>query len=135
MLWGSSSSIVINFAYDLYQNYNIVKIKENSGLNSFEIEVTNSTMVTKENLKECVLSLSDAMIITIPVFILSSILYNKLILPFLDKSFAYMKASYNFKIYTFIFLIYIITFSIVLLLMILFGFSGKTLMENKAGKY
>ena len=79
--------------------------------------------------------LSECMIITIPVFILSSILYNKLILPFLDKSFAYMKASYNFKIYTFIFLIYIITSFIVLLLMILFGFSGKTLMENKAGEY
>ncbi len=52
---------------------------------------------------------------------------------FLDKSFAYMKASYNIKIYTLIFLIYIITSSIVLLQMILFGFSGKTLMENKAG--
>lgn len=60
LLCVSSSSIVINFAYGLYQNYNIVKIEENSGLNSFEIEVTNSTMVTKENLKECVLSLSES---------------------------------------------------------------------------
>ncbi len=79
--------------------------------------------------------LSECMIITIPVFVISTLFYSAVILPLLDKSFEYIKSAYNFGIYSIIFAIYIVTSIIVLSTMILFSFSRKSLIEDKVGVF
>jgi len=54
-----SSSVVINFSYGLYGNYQREKIESESAAKTIEMETVDSTAVTKDKLKECALSLSD----------------------------------------------------------------------------
>lgn len=79
--------------------------------------------------------LSECMLITIPVFVISTSFYSTIILPILDKSFKYIKDAYNIEVYIIIFAIYIITSIIVLSAMIIFSFQNKSLMENRKGGF
>lgn len=73
--------------------------------------------------------LSECMIITIPVFTATTILYDKFILPILSKHFEYIESAYSFNLYLMIFAIYILSSLIVLIIMIYFDFMTKSIKE------
>ncbi len=77
--------------------------------------------------------LTECMIITIPVFIASTIIYDRMLLPLLGHYFIYMEQAYSFAVYAVICFIYIVTSIIVLIIMLALTLWGKTLTELKAG--
>ncbi len=77
--------------------------------------------------------LSECMIITVPIFVLTVFVYDKFVLPKLGQHFEYMESAYSFKLYLLIFFIYILATVVVLLFMIS-GFLGKTIREAKGEK-
>lgn len=78
--------------------------------------------------------LSECMFITIPTFALTSLCYDKLVLPVLAKHFEYIESAYNSKMYLIIFLIYVFCSLAVLTLMIYFSYLRKTIREMWGGK-
>ena len=77
--------------------------------------------------------LSECMLITIPVFALTSLCYDKLVLPILAKHFEYIESAYSLKLYLLIFAIYVLSSLVVLGIMIYFGFLRRTIRETKGG--
>ncbi|MDE6500985.1 MAG: hypothetical protein K2L10_02750 [Ruminococcus sp.] len=77
--------------------------------------------------------LSECMIITIPVFALTSLCYDKFILPALAVHFEYIESAYSMKLYLIIFAIYVLSSLIVLGIMIYFSFLRKTIKESWGG--
>lgn len=68
-----TSSFIINFSYGLYQNYNVIKEEESSELTEMQININNSKLVTKDKLKQCVLSVSSKTNDNITMYYASSI--------------------------------------------------------------
>lgn len=77
--------------------------------------------------------LSECMIIAIPLFAATTLIYDKLVLPKLGQHFEYIESAYSIKLYLLIFGIYIAATLIVLMIMIS-SFLGKTIYESKGGK-
>ncbi|MCC8135179.1 MAG: hypothetical protein LIO40_00640, partial [Ruminococcus sp.] len=77
--------------------------------------------------------LSECMLITIPVFALTSLVYDRLILPILANHFEYIKSAYSPLLYLIIFGIYVVSSLIVLGTMIYFEFLRKSIRETKGG--
>ncbi len=77
--------------------------------------------------------LSECMLITIPVFALTALCYDRFVLPILAKHFEYIKSAYSLILYLIIFAIYVFSSLIVLGIMIYFGFLRKTIRETKGG--
>jgi hypothetical protein len=63
--------------------------------------------------------LAECLLISVPMFILSTFAYDKLILPILSKRYENMAGAYSIKLYAVIFGIYLVSSIIVLLIMIL----------------
>lgn len=78
--------------------------------------------------------LSECMLITIPVFALTSLVYDRLILPILANHFEYIKSAYSPLLYLIIFGIYVVSSLIVLGIMIYFEFLRKSIRETKGGR-
>lgn len=77
--------------------------------------------------------LSECMLITIPVFALTALCYDRFVLPVLAKHFEYIRSAYSLTLYLIIFAIYVFSSLIVLGIMIYFGFLRKTIRETKGG--
>ncbi len=77
--------------------------------------------------------LSECMIITVPVFALTSLCYDKFVLPVLARHFEYIESAYSMKLYLIIFAIYVLSSLIVLGIMIYFSFLRKTIRESWGG--
>ncbi|MCM1228261.1 MAG: hypothetical protein NC320_12735 [Clostridium sp.] len=77
--------------------------------------------------------LSECMLITVPVFALTALCYDRLVLPVLAKHFEYIRSAYSLTLYLIIFAIYVFSSLIVLGIMIYFGFLRKTIRETKGG--
>lgn len=75
--------------------------------------------------------IGECMIIVVPVLALTTLAYDKLLLPKLGQYFEYIKSVYSPKLYLLISAIYIIITFIVLLVMINFGFLNKEIVEAK----
>jgi hypothetical protein len=69
------------------------------------------------------------MLITVPIFILTGLCYDKLALPVLSKHFEYIESAYSLKMYLIIFAIYVTSSLVVLTLMIYFSYLRKTIRE------
>lgn len=54
-----SSTIVLHFAYGLYQNYHVIRVEKENEMQEMVVEIVDPTRVTKEALETCLLSLSD----------------------------------------------------------------------------
>ena len=78
--------------------------------------------------------LTECMILTIPLYIITVLFYDKLILPLLSKRFEYIASAYSPMLYAVIFFIYVISSLLVLGVMIYFSFLKKTIAEGKGGK-
>ena len=74
--------------------------------------------------------ISECMLIAIPLFTLTTVFYDKVVLPYLSKYFEYIEGAYNIKLYLLIFAIYIFSTIFVLLIMIL-RFLRKTINEAR----
>lgn len=83
--------------------------------------------------KALAMFLSECMIIAIPLFSLTTLVYDKFVLPKLGQHFEYIESAYSFKLYLMIFGIYNAATFIVLLIMIS-GFLRKTICEAKEDK-
>lgn len=81
-------------------------------------------------LKALIIFLTECMIISIPLFAVTTYVYDKFVLPILSKHFEYIEAAYSFKLYLLISTIYIFATIFVLILMIN-GFLRKTIREAK----
>ncbi len=77
--------------------------------------------------------LSECMIIAVPLFALTTLIYDKFVLPKLGQHFEYIESAYSPKLYLLIFGIYIAATFVVLLFMIS-GFLRKTIREAKEEK-
>ena len=77
--------------------------------------------------------LSECMFITVPLFALTTIIYDKFMLPKLGQHFEYIESAYSFKLYLLIFGIYIAATFVVLTVMIS-RFLGKTIREAEEEK-
>ena len=77
--------------------------------------------------------LAECMIITVPLFILTAIIYNELVIPVFDNYFEFISEVYSADIYMRISGIYIVTSLIVLFVMIK-EFLNKSIREEKEGK-
>ena len=77
--------------------------------------------------------LAECMIITVPLFILTAIIYNELVIPVFDNYFEFISEVYSADIYMRISGIYIVTSLIVLFVMIK-EFLKKSIREEKEGK-
>ena len=84
--------------------------------------------------KVLIIFLSECMFITMPTFALTSLCYDKLVIPVLAKHFEYIESAYSFKMYLIIFLIYVFCSLAVLTLMIYFSYLRKTIREMWGGK-
>lgn len=85
-------------------------------------------------LKTMIMFLSECMIIVIPLFALTTVAYDKLVLPKLGGHFEYIESAYSIKLYLMIFLIYVVCSLMVLGIMIYSGFLKKTIRETKGAK-
>jgi len=83
--------------------------------------------------KALVMFLSECMIIAVPFFALTTLIYDKFVLPKLGQHFEYIESAYSPKLYLLIFVIYIVATFVVLLFMIS-GFLRKTIREAKEEK-
>jgi hypothetical protein len=108
----------INFAV-LYQ-YVLSKRRKTLGV----FRVCGCTMF-----KSLKIFLSECMLITVPIFILTGLCYDKLALPVLSKHFEYIESAYSLKMYLIIFAIYVTSSLVVLTLMIYFSYLRKTIRE------
>lgn len=77
--------------------------------------------------------ISECMIIAVPLFAATTLIYDKFVLPKLGRHFEYIESAYSIKLYLLIFGIYIATTFVVLLFMIS-GFLKKTIRETKEEK-
>ncbi len=77
--------------------------------------------------------ISECMIIAVPLFAVTTLIYDKFVLPKLGRHFEYIESAYSIKLYLLIFGIYIATTLVVLLFMIS-GFLKKTIREAKEEK-
>lgn len=77
--------------------------------------------------------LSECMIIAVPLFVATTLIYDKFVLPKLGQHFEYIESAYSIKLYLLIFGIYIAATIFVLLFMIS-GFLKKTIREAKEEK-
>ena len=77
--------------------------------------------------------LSECMLIAIPLFAATTVIYDRIVLPKLGQHFEYIESAYSIKLYLLIFCIYIAATLIVLLFMIS-GFLRKTIREAKEEK-
>lgn len=85
-------------------------------------------------LKTMIMFLSECMIIVIPLFALTTVAYDKLVLPKLGGHFEYIESAYSIKLYLMIFLIYVACSLVVLGIMIYSGFLTRTIRETKGAK-
>ena len=106
----------INFAI-LYQ---YVLTKRRKTLSIFRICGCTITRAFKMLISEC-------MIITIPTFVLTSLIFDKTALPILSKYFEYIESAYSIKLYLLIFVIYVFFCFIILSLMICLGYLRKSI--------
>lgn len=83
--------------------------------------------------KTIIFFLVECMIITIPLFIITTIIYDKFLLLWFGNYIEYISEVYDIKIYLTIFAIYAITSLMVLITMIK-NFLQKTICEAKGGK-
>lgn len=83
--------------------------------------------------KALAMFLSECMIITVPLFAATTLIYDKFVLPKLGQHFEYIESAYSIKLYLLIFGIYIAATLVVLLFMIN-GFLKKTIREAKEEK-
>lgn len=83
--------------------------------------------------KALTMFLSECMIIAVPLFAATTLIYDKFVLPKLGQHFEYIESAYSIKLYLLIFGIYIAATLIVLLFMIS-GFLKKTIREAKEEK-
>lgn len=83
--------------------------------------------------KALAMFLSECMIIAVPLFAATTLIYDKFVLPKLGQHFEYIESAYSIKLYLLIFGIYIAATLIVLLFMIS-GFLKKTIREAKEEK-
>ena len=67
------------------------------------------------------------------VFALTSLCYDKFVLPVLARHFEYIESAYSMKLYLIIFAIYVLSSLIVLGIMIYFSFLRKTIRESWGG--
>lgn len=74
--------------------------------------------------------LTECMMIAVPLFALTTLVYDKYVLPKLGRHFEYIESAYSFKLYLLIFGIYIAATFVVLLFMIN-GFLRKNIREAK----
>ncbi|MBE6845703.1 MAG: FtsX-like permease family protein [Ruminococcus sp.] len=74
--------------------------------------------------------LSECMMIAVPLFALTTLIYDKFVLPKLGKHFEYIESAYSTKLYLLIFGIYIAATLVVLIFMIS-GFLRKNIREAK----
>lgn len=77
--------------------------------------------------------LSECMMIAVPLFALTTLVYDKFVLPKLGQHFEYIESAYSLKLYLLIFGIYIAATFVVLLCMIS-RFLRKTIREAKEEK-
>lgn len=84
--------------------------------------------------KALTLFLSECMFISVPVFVLTTLIYHKAVLPVLAKRFEYIESAYSLKLYLTIFAIYLLSSLTVTGIMIYFSFLRKTIIETKGGK-
>lgn len=78
--------------------------------------------------------LGECILIVIPLYILMTYLYDKLILNALGKNFQYIKSVYHFEDYILLAVIYIFISIIVLSVMIWFSALKKSIIEAKGGR-
>lgn len=83
------------------------------------------------NAKVLRIFLGECMLITVPAFALTTLVYDKLVLPKLGQHFEYIESAYNPRLYLIISAIYIITTFVVLMIMINFGFLSKNIREAR----
>ncbi len=83
--------------------------------------------------KTLTMFLSECMIIAVPLFAATTLIYDKFVLPKLGQHFEYIESAYSIKLYLLIFGIYIVATLVVLLFMIS-GFLKKTIREAKEEK-
>jgi len=80
------------------------------------------------------LFLIECMLLTIPLFIVTTFIYDSFILPVLSKRFEYIASAYSTTLYIIIFAIYVLSSLLVLGIMIYFGFLRKTIRVTKGGR-
>ncbi len=78
--------------------------------------------------------LFECMIIGLPIFALTQLVYDKLVLPMLSNTFEYIGYAYSPLLYLAIFGIYAISSFIVLIIMISIYISRRSIIELKSGK-
>lgn len=83
--------------------------------------------------KALAMFLSECMIIAVPLFAVTTLIYDKFVLPKLGQHFEYIESAYSPKLYLLIFGIYIAATFVVLLFMIS-GFLRKNIREAKEEK-
>ncbi|MGN1102781.1 MAG: FtsX-like permease family protein, partial [Huintestinicola sp.] len=79
------------------------------------------------------LYLSECMLVGLPVFALTELLYAKLVLPLLSDIFEYIGYAYSPLLYLAIFGIYAVSSFVILLVMISIYISRRSINELKAG--
>ena len=77
--------------------------------------------------------ISECMLLMIPLFVATTIIYNRFVLPKLGEHFKYIESAYSMKLYLLIFIIYTFASVIVLSFMIR-GFLSKSIREAKEEK-
>ena len=78
--------------------------------------------------------LFECMIIGLPIFALTQLVYDKLVLPMLSNTFEYIGYAYSPLLYLAIFGIYAVSSFIVLIIMISIYISRRSIIELKSGK-
>ena len=77
--------------------------------------------------------MTECMIVGLPLFALTELIYSKLILPALADTFEYITYAYSPLLYLVIFLIYAVSSFTVLFIMIMVFVSKRQITELKAG--
>lgn len=106
--------------------YQYMLEKRSKEITIFRICGCSKTQATGIFLVEC-------LVMIVPVYLLSAIIYAKLLLPQLSSMFPYMEGSYTLAIYFAIFLIYLGITLIVLSIMVSQQIRRKSLLESKRG--
>ncbi|MDR0920233.1 MAG: ABC transporter permease [Oscillospiraceae bacterium] len=75
--------------------------------------------------------LTECMVITIPIFAVSTLIYSNLLLPIFAEKFKYISDAYSLGLYLLIFAIYVLSSLIVLFIMIHFSFLNKSLASTE----
>lgn len=112
----------INFAV----LYNYILFKRTKKLAVFRICGCTKT-------KAFTMFISECMMLMIPLFVVTTIIYDRLVLPKLGEHFEYIESAYSMKLYLLIFMIYIVT-SVIVLSFMISGFLSKSIREAKEEK-